>query len=85
MALELLKQGLIVLGRTPYALDDGDKGDRPGYRLEVPHVILIEPIRLALFVRDVNGPAMASDTRDPSGLPLPWVRDVVVKEKQTLS
>lgn len=49
----------------------------PGYRLKVPHVILIEPIRFALFMVDFNGPAMASDAGDPPGLPLQLVRDEV--------
>jgi hypothetical protein len=68
-----MKQGLIVLGCTQSARGDGDQRDMPGYRLEVPHLILIEPIRFALFMIDFNGPAMASDAGDPSGLPLQLV------------
>ena len=49
----------------------------PGYRLEVPYLILIQPIRLPLFVIDFNGPAMASDTGDPPGLPLQLVTNEV--------
>ena len=49
----------------------------PGYRREVPHLRLIEPIRFALFVIDFNGLAMASDASDASGLPLQLVRDEV--------
>jgi hypothetical protein len=49
----------------------------PGYRLKVPYVILIEPIRFPLFVVDFNGPAMASDASAPPGLPLQLVRDEV--------
>src|SRR2546428_13211089 len=75
MALELVKQGLIVLGGTQYARSDGDQGDMPGYRLAVPHVILLQPRRFAFFVRDFNGPAMASDAGEPSSLPGPFVRD----------
>jgi hypothetical protein len=41
----------------------------PRYRLEVPDLILIQPIRLPLCVIDFNGPAMASDAGDPPGLP----------------
>ena len=49
----------------------------PGYRLEVPHLIRIEPIRFPLFVIDFNGPAMASDAGDPPGLPLQLVTNEV--------
>src|SRR4029453_15506137 len=49
----------------------------PGYRLEVPYLILIQPIRFPLFVIDFNGPAMASDAGDPPGLPLQLVTNEV--------
>jgi hypothetical protein len=75
MSLELVKQACIVLGCPQHAVSDGDQGNMPGYCLEVPHVILIEPIRFACFVIDFTGPAMASDAGDPPGLPLELVRE----------
>ena len=57
------------------AVGEGDKGDMSGYRLKVPHLVLIEPIRFALFVIDLNGPAMASNTGDTPGLPVQLVGD----------
>src|SRR5215471_15438089 len=49
----------------------------PGYRLEVPYLILIQPIRFPLFMIDFNGPAMASDAGEPSSLPIQLVRDEI--------
>src|SRR6266699_2871450 len=49
----------------------------PGYRLEVPHLILIQPLRFAFFVIDFNGPAMASDAGEPPSLPVQLVRDEI--------
>ena len=49
----------------------------PGYRLEVPYLILIQPIRFPLFVIDFNGPAMASDAGEPPSLPVQFVRDEI--------
>ncbi len=49
----------------------------PVYRLEVPDLILIESIRFAFFVIDFNRPAMASDARDPPGLPVELVGEEV--------
>src|SRR5947208_12001052 len=49
----------------------------PGYRLEVPHLILIQPLRFAFFVIDFNGPAMASDAGEPPSLPVQFVRDEI--------
>jgi hypothetical protein len=77
MALALLPSGLRVLGCTPSARGDGDQGAMPGSRLDVPHLSLREPLRLPLFVRDCNGPAMASEAGEPAGLPRPWVRDAL--------
>jgi len=68
-----VQPGTIVLGRSQPARGDGDQRDRPIYRVKVPHLILIESIRFALFVIDVNGPAVASDARDPLGWPVQLV------------
>ena len=46
-----------------------------GYRLKVPHLILIESISFALFVIDFNGPAVASTTRDAVSVPVQFVGD----------
>ena len=45
----------------------------PVYRLKIPDLILIQSINFALFVIDFNGPAVASDARDPLGLPVQLV------------
>src|SRR5205823_6798399 len=52
-------------------------GEMPGYRLAVPHVILIQPLRFACCVRDCNGPAMASDAGEPPSLPVQLVREEI--------
>lgn len=49
----------------------------PGYGLKVPNLVLIEPIRFALFVIDFNGPAMTSDAGDPPSLPFQLITEVV--------
>lgn len=64
-----VQQGALVVRCAPYAIGDGDERDMPGERREVPPRIRLEALRLALFVRDVNGPARASDARHPGGLP----------------
>jgi hypothetical protein len=38
--------------------------------VNVPDLILIESISVALFVIDFNGPAVASDARETVGLPV---------------
>jgi hypothetical protein len=43
---------------------------------EVPQLILIQPFRLAFFVIDFNGPAVASNTGDARSLPYQAVADV---------
>ena len=48
----------------------------PGYGLEVPHLILVQPLLLALLVIDFNGPAVAADARDTNGLPNQAIRVV---------
>jgi hypothetical protein len=45
------------------------------YRLKVPDLILIEPLRFTLFVIDFNGPAVASNPGDTRGLPVQLVGD----------
>lgn len=57
-------------GCAQQALGDGAQRDLPGYRVKVPHRIRIEALSLALFVRDCNGPAGASDARAPRGVPV---------------
>jgi hypothetical protein len=47
----------------------------PGYRLKIPNVILLESIDGALFVRDFNVPAVASNACDAMRLPVQWVGD----------
>lgn len=64
-----------MLGSAQYAIGDGHKGDMLIYRLKVPYLILIEPIRFSLFVVDFNGPAMASYTGDAHGLPMEPIAD----------
>ena len=63
-----------MLGCAQQAISDGDQRDMPIYRVKVPDLILIESISFALFVRDFNGPAVASDTGDPLGLPVQFIR-----------
>ena len=75
LPLKCVKQGAIVLGCSQQAVGDGDQRDMPVYRLKVPDLILIESISFALFVIDFNGPAVASDARDPGGLPVQLVGD----------
>jgi hypothetical protein len=68
-----VKPGMIVWGCSQQAIGDGDQRDRPRYRLNVPDLIRIESSSLALFVIDVNGPAVASETGDPLGLPVQFI------------
>jgi hypothetical protein len=68
LLLKYVKQGTIVLGCSQQAVGDGDQRDMPIYRLKVPDLILLESISFALFVIDFNGPAVASDARNPLGL-----------------
>jgi hypothetical protein len=66
-----VKQGGIVWGCSQEPLGDGDEGDRPGYRLKIPDLILIPSINVALFVLDVTGPAVTSEARKALGVPVP--------------
>ena len=75
MSLKLVKQSGIVAGGSQYAIGDGDEGDMPVYRLKVPDLIFVEPIHFALFVIDLNGPAVTSNPSDPLGLPVQLVGD----------
>ncbi len=43
---------------------------------QVPYLILVEPILLAPFVIDFNGPELVTDTDDARSLPMQAVRDV---------
>jgi hypothetical protein len=61
---------VIVWGCSQQAIGDGDQRDMPVYRVKVPNLILIESLSFALFVLDFNGPAVASDARDPLGVPV---------------
>ena len=74
LLLKCVKEGLIVLGCSQQAIGDGDQCEMPRYRLKVPDLILIESISFALFVIDFNGPAVTSDTGDPLGLPVQFIR-----------
>jgi hypothetical protein len=47
----------------------------PGYHLKIPDVILLESINDALFVKDFNGPAVASNACDAIRLAVQWVGD----------
>ena len=49
----------------------------PVYGLKVPYLILVQALRLALFVIDFDGPAVATDARDPDCLPVQTVRIVI--------
>jgi hypothetical protein len=73
LRLQYVQQGTIVLGCSQQAGGDGDQREMPIDRRKVPDLTLIESISLARFVRDVNGPAVASDAREPLGVPVPWV------------
>jgi hypothetical protein len=68
-----VKQGLIVLGCSQYAVGDGDQRAMPVDRVKVPALILIESISFARFVIDFNRPAVASDARHALGLPVQLV------------
>src|SRR5512140_1612089 len=46
-------------------------------RLKVPQLILVQPFCLSLFMIDFNGPAMASDARQPRALPRELIANVV--------
>lgn len=65
-----VKHGSLVLGYAQSALGDGDPPHRLVYGLNVPTLILIEAISVALFVIDFNGPAVASDARDAVRVPV---------------
>ena len=41
--------------------------------MQVPALILLASIRLARFGIDCTGPAVASEAREPVGVPGPWV------------
>ena len=64
----------VIQGKARFYDGDGDEADMPGYGLKVPHLILVQPLRLALFVIDFHGPAMATDARDTSRLPNQAIR-----------
>lgn len=69
LLLKCVKQGPIVLGCSQHAVGDGDQRHMPIDRVKVPDLRRIESISFARFGIDFNGPAVASDARDPVGLP----------------
>lgn len=70
-----MKQGGIVWSGSQYARGHRDQRDMSGDRRQVPHLSRLGSSRVALFVIDVNGPAVASKTREAVRLPVPCVGD----------
>ena len=71
--MAVCEQGGSVVGGSQAAVGHRDQRERPGERVQVPALILIASIRLARFGIDCTGPAVASEAREPVGVPGPWV------------
>jgi hypothetical protein len=61
MLLKFLKEVLIVLGCSQHTVGHGHQGDMPFNRLNVPDLIVGQPVCFPFFVGDFNGPAVPPD------------------------
>ena len=69
LTLKLCVKASVMLSCTQHAIDHGNQGDMSLDSVEAPQLVLIQPLSLAFFVIDFNGPAMTANTSDASCLP----------------